>query len=176
MSGVSFPIKLQASGKKKGTQTQKQIPTQMFSVEFFEIFKNIFLTEHLRAPASETHLLVPQKLQKIWLNFTTAMVKKLPKSICDAVAGCREHSKKLTRTMVFLWWFSWAGFLRNNCKRLPDKCSDLNCVVRYFREKWMTLKSCVQQFVFDRIINQIVNFFLCISLAIGVTTTLFGVR
>ena len=135
MSGVSFPIKLQASGKKKGTQTQKQIPTQMFSVEFFEIFKNIFLTEHLRAPASETHLLVPQKLQKIWLNFTTAMVKKLPKSICDAVAGCREHSKNWQGQWYFcgdfpeqdfygttangcltsvLIWIVWLGILEKN--------------------------------------------------------------
>lgn len=86
MSGVSFPIKLQASGKKKGTQTQKEIPTQMFSAEFFEIFKKHIFNRVAPRACFRDASVVPQKLQKIWLNFTTAMVKKLPKSICDAVA------------------------------------------------------------------------------------------
>ena len=151
MSGVSFPIKLQASGKKKGTQTQKEIPTQMFSAEFFEIFKkHIFNRVAPRACFRDASVSTP-KITENLAEFYHCDGEEVTKVNLWCSCSCREHSKKLTRTMVFLWC-SRAGFLWNNCKRLPDKCSDLNCVVSYFREKWMTLKSCMQQFVFDRII------------------------
>ena len=32
---------------------KKDTPAQVFSCEFYKIFKNIFFTEHLRATASE---------------------------------------------------------------------------------------------------------------------------
>ena len=46
---VSFLIKLQASPYNF---IKKETLVQLFSCEFYELFKNTFITEHLRATAS----------------------------------------------------------------------------------------------------------------------------
>ena len=55
--GVPSLIELQIQGLHF---INKETSTQVFSCEFWEIFKNIFLTKHLRARASK-HTLI-----KIW--------------------------------------------------------------------------------------------------------------
>ena len=48
---VSFLIKLQASD----LQLYYEAPTQVFSCEFGDIFKNIFFVEHIRTTASAVY-------------------------------------------------------------------------------------------------------------------------
>ena len=50
---ASFLIQLQASGMQFH---KKETPVQVLSSEFWEIFKNTFLTEHLQTTASELNL------------------------------------------------------------------------------------------------------------------------
>ena len=49
--GVSILINWHSSGLQ--LYQKKETPTQVFSVEFSEIFKNTFYSEHLRTTASE---------------------------------------------------------------------------------------------------------------------------
>ena len=60
---VSFLIKFQASGSNF---IKKDTLAQVFSCEFCEISKNTFVTEHLRATASENLFLCIGKFEKLF--------------------------------------------------------------------------------------------------------------
>ena len=77
---------------------KKETPTEVFSSGFWEIFKNIFFTEHLRVTASLNHkdflykvALWNISLKDIWRNIQVSK-KLLLLTICQSLPICKAET------------------------------------------------------------------------------------